>query len=204
MQNGDDIYITVRSSNRYDKTVSSLLTIANRELEFSVTTKEESNNACTLSDDDKTTIQTIYDSLVQNYSGDENKFDEFLNTMQSMLNDEIDFSNDCNLQYLEDLINSELGTNLSGTVTTGTRIAPNCKEYPISFDNVRTAYTSPTFKVITYFANHDSLTRYIDSKNPGDCHINTYGVSSWIFSNTDPSKHIAPNGKVYIITSDSQ
>jgi len=34
--------------------------------------------------------------------------------------------------------------------------------------------TSPTFKVITYFANRDSLTRYIDSKNPGDCHINTY------------------------------
>ena len=204
VQNGDDLYVTVRSSNRYDKTVSSLLTIANRSLEFAVTTKQESDNACTLSDDDKTMIQTIYDSLVQNYSGDENKFDEFLNTMQSMLNDEIDFSNDCNLQYLEDLINSELGTNLSGTVTTGTRIAPNCKEYPISFDNVRIAYTSPTFKVITYFANHDSLTRYIDSKNPGDCHINTYGVSSWIFSNTDPSKHIAPNGKVYIITSDSQ
>jgi len=41
--------------------------------------------------------------------------------------------------------------------------------------------------------------RYIDTKNPGDCHINTYGVSSWTFANADPSKHIAANGKIYFI-----
>lgn len=44
VQNGDDLYITVRSSNTYDRTVSSTLTIANRELEFNVTTKEESDD----------------------------------------------------------------------------------------------------------------------------------------------------------------
>jgi len=150
-----------------------VLTIANRELAFDVTTKQESNDGCTLSSDDKDTIQTIYDSLVQNYSGDQNRFDEFLNTMQSMLSDEIDFTNDCNLQYLQNLINSELGTG-TGTINTGNRIAPNCKEYAISFDTSRVAYTSPSFRVITFFANRDSLNRYIDSKNPGDCHINTY------------------------------
>jgi hypothetical protein len=68
VQNGDDIYITLRSSNQYDETVSSTLTIANRTLEFNVTTKQESDNGCTLSDDDKTTIQSIFDSLVANYS----------------------------------------------------------------------------------------------------------------------------------------
>jgi len=94
--------------------------------------------------------------------------------MKSMLADEIDFTNDCNLQYLEDLINSELGINGDGTINTGTWTAPNCKEYPVSYDTTRLAYTSPLFKVITFFANRDSLTRYIDSKNPGDCHINTY------------------------------
>ena len=205
VQNGDKIYITVRSKNDYNKTASSLLTIANRTLEFNVTTKDESaNNECTLSDNDKTTIQTIYDSLVQNYAGDANKFDEFLYTMKSMLADEIDFTNDCNLQYLEDLINWAIGTNGWWTIDTGNHIAPNCKEYPVSFDSTRMAYTSPTFKVITFFANRDSLIRYIDSKNPGDCHINTYGASSWSFTNTDPSKHIAPNGKFYTIQSDSQ
>lgn len=65
------------------------------------------------------------------------------------------------------------------------------------------AYTSPAFKVATFFTNRDSLNRYIDSRNPGDCHINTYSASSWAFTNTDPSKHIAPNGKVYMISSGS-
>jgi hypothetical protein len=53
-------------------------------------------------------------------------------------------------------------------------IAPNCKEYKISFDSVRSGYTSTTFKKIMYFVDRDSLVRYIDAGNPGDCHINTY------------------------------
>ena len=204
VQNGDKLYITVRSSNIYDSTTSATLKIANRELEFNITTKEKSEDGCTLSDDDKNTIQEIFDSLVENYSGDENKYDEFLYTMQSMLEDEIDFTNDCNLQYLQDLINGEIGGNLTGTVNTSAHIAPNCKEYPVNFDTTKIAYTSSTFKVITYFANRDSLTRYIDSKNPGDCHINIYGASSWIFTNNNPNRHIAANGKIYSITNDGQ
>ena len=121
-----------------------------------------------------------------------------------MLADEIDFTNDCNLQYLEDLINSEIGINFSGSITTGTHIAPNCKEYAVSFDSTRMAYTSPSFKVITYFINRDALGRYIDSKNPGDCHLNTYDSSSWSFVNADQKRHIAPNGKVYSIQSTTQ
>jgi hypothetical protein len=38
--------------------------------------------------------------------------------MQSMLADEIDFTNDCNLKYLEDLINAELGISLTGSINT--------------------------------------------------------------------------------------
>ena len=204
IQNDDQLFINLRSSNRYDKTISSVLTIANRELKFNVTTKTN-DDGCTLSEEDEETIQDIFDSLVENYSGDENMYEEFLYTMQSMLEDEIDFTNDCNLQYLQDLINEEIWIDPSSPSTaTGSHIAPNCKEYPVTFDTVRSAYTSPNFKVITYFANRDSLTRYIDSKNPGDCHINTYGVSSWIFTNTNPSKHIAANGKIYTIQTSTQ
>ena len=102
----------MKSSTMYDRTVSSSLTVANRVLDFEITTKQSSSDtSCTLSDTDKSTIQTIFDSLIQNYSGDNNKFDEFLYTMQSMLADTIDFTNDCNLQYLQNLINSELGIN---------------------------------------------------------------------------------------------
>lgn len=102
------MFINLRSSNRYDKTISSVLTIANRELKFNVTTKTNDDDGCTLSEEDEETIQDIFDSLVENYSGDENMYEEFLYTMQSMLEDEIDFTNDCNLQYLQDLINEEI------------------------------------------------------------------------------------------------
>ncbi len=205
IQNDDTLFINLRSSNRYDKTVSSILTIANRELEFTVTTKEQSDDGCTLNEDDETTIQDIFDGLVENYSWDENMYEEFLYTMQSMLEDEIDFTNDCNLQYLQDLINDEIWiTPESPTATTGAHIAPNCKQYTVAFDTTRSAYSSPNFKVVTYFANRDALTRYIDSKNPGDCHITTYGVSSWIFTNTDPTKHIAANGKIYTVQTSPQ
>ena len=82
-------------------------------------------------------------------------------------------------------------------------MAPNCKEYNITYNEDNESYTSSNLSQITYFANRDSLTRYIDSKNPGDCHINTYGVSSRVFTNTDPNKHIASNGKIYFITMES-
>ncbi len=197
--NNDVLYITLRSSNTYDDTVSSLLTLANRTLEFNITTKVESAIDCTLSSSDQSTIQTIFDSLIQNYSGSADKYSEFLYTMQSMLADEIDFTNDCNLKYLEDLINAELGISLTGSINTWTHIAPNCKEYAINYDFTKQGYTSPAFKIITYFANRDSLARYIDFQNPGDCHINTYGASSWVFTNTDPSRHVASNGKIYTV-----
>ena len=116
VQNGDNIFVSLRSSNSYNSTIASMLTIANRTLKYSVRTIQDSNGACTLSNDDKTTIQTIFTSLVANYSGDANKYDEFLNTMQSMLADQVDFTNDCNLQYLEDLINLEI--NGGGTIDT--------------------------------------------------------------------------------------
>ena len=204
VQNGDKIYITIKSRDEYDATVASLLTIANRTLEFIVTTKQEWDTSCTLADTDKTTIQSIFDSLVQNYSGDANKFDEFLYTMQSMLTDEIDFTNDCNLQYLKDLISGTINGTMSWGINTGTYMAPNCKEYAVNFDSTKIAYTSPSFKILTFFANRDALGRYIDAQNPGDCHINTYSAASWIFTNTDPSRHIASNGKIYTILSDSQ
>lgn len=43
VQNGDTLYITMRASDEYDTSVSSALMIANRNLEFTVTTKQESS-----------------------------------------------------------------------------------------------------------------------------------------------------------------
>ena len=206
VQNDDDLYILLRSSSRYDRTVSSTLTLANRSVEFIITTKEEWD-ACNLSSGDRETIETIFTSLIENYSGDESRYNEFLYTIQSMLADEIDFTNDCNLQYLENLINGELWITTTGytntTINTWIHIAPNCKQYTVNYDSTRMGYTSSGFKVATYFANRDTLGRYIDSKNPGECHLTSYAVTSWMFTNTNPSRHIASNGKIYLVQSDS-
>jgi hypothetical protein len=118
--------------------------------------------------------------------------------MKSMLQDEINLTNDCNLQYLYDLINDGLHGNGTGINLTG-HIAPNCKPYRVSYSTGKIAYTSPDFMIPTYFANRDALTRYIDSKNPGDCHVSTTTNGNRYFNNTDPTKHVASNGKVYTI-----
>ena len=177
--------------------MTSTLTVANRTADFTITTVPE-NGECTLSDDDKGKIQIVFDSLVGEFSGDQSRYDEFLATMKSMLQDQIDLTNNCNLQYLSDLLDGTIIGHV--TVNTGNYIAPNCKEYRISYDNELLAYTSPDFRSSTYFANRESLTRYIDTKNPGDCHISTSASTvNRYFSNSDPSKHVAPNGKVYRI-----
>lgn len=123
--------------------------------------------------------------------------------MESMLQDEIDLTNDCNLKYLYDLLHGTLEDSILSGINLSTHIAPNCKEYHISFDTGKVAFTSPDFRYATFFANTDALTRYIDSKNPGDCHLSTSINGTWYFSNTNPAQHIASNGKLYTIQSGS-
>ena len=113
-----------------------------------------------------------------------------------MLQDNIDLTNDCNLSYLSNLVSNSL---TGGAIDTTNHIAPNCKTYTVSYSTGKVAYTSPSFKVETYFATRDALMRFIDSKNPGDCHITTYASATTSFTNSDPSRHIAPNGKIYTI-----
>jgi hypothetical protein len=202
VQNNDVISINLKSSKHYDTSVTSTLTVANRNADFTITTVQAAGE-CTLSDDDKGKIQIVFNSLVGQYSGDQSKYDEFLTTMKSMLQDQIDLTNNCNLQYLSDLLNGTIIGNI--TVDTGSYIAPNCKQYRIGYDNDLLAYTSPDFRSAIYFADRYSITRYIDSKNPGDCHISNSSTSSVSssYANTDPSKHIAPNGKLYRILNDA-
>jgi hypothetical protein len=87
-----------------------------------------------------------------------------MNTMQSMINDMQDFNYDCNLEYLASLVENHLD-NLN-EIDSAIHIAPNCKKYPVSYDEDKQGYTSPIFRVKQYFANRGSLVKFIDSKNP--------------------------------------
>ena len=188
----DTIYIEMVSSDQYDTTVNSNLTILGLTGTFSITTKKSN---CVLSTAEKLVIQNIYANLKDEYNNDLSKLSDFLNTFQSMVEDESDLTNSCTLEYLLSLIEADLG--FDGSVDTSNHITPNCKEYSIGYDATQQAYYAPEMMNRYYFINRESLIRHLDYYNPGDCHINTYANNFRTPNPNDPMKHIAPNGKIY-------
>ncbi len=200
VQNDDELQIEMFASEDYDEETETELIIANRSIPWTITTIDEdniNNIDCDLSNSQMLSIASMFNSILNMYQG--SQLTSFLITMQSMLEDNIALISDedsiCNMQHMLSLIEDEL----DGTSNpTNTHIAPNCKEYNIDYSNSKQAYYSPDMIVRTYFGSRDELGKYLDSKNPGDCHINTYG-NTVSYDNTDPDRHIAPNGKVYDI-----
>ena len=199
VQNNDELQIEMFASENYNDDIETELIIANRSIPWKITTNESgvNNLNCDLSNSQMLSIAAMFNSILNMYQG--NQLTSFLITMQSMLEDNINLINDedsiCNMQYMLNLIENEL----NGTSNpTNTHIAPNCKEYNIDYSNSKEAHYSPDMVVRTYFGSRDELGKYLDSKNPGDCHINTYW-NTVSYDNTDPNRHIAPNGKVYDI-----
>jgi hypothetical protein len=136
--------------------------------------------------------------LKDQYDDDANKLQDFLDTFKSMVQDNVDLTDDCSLQYLLDLIEGDLN-NDNNIIDTSIHIAPNCKKYNVAYDDNQSAYYSPDMKRRFYFVNRETLIRHIDYYNAGDCHINTYGNASRSSSRENSSEHIAPNGKIYTI-----
>ena len=188
----DTLYIELVSSDEYDTTVTSELTILWLTGTFSVTTKDSD---CILSTAEKLVIQDIYQNLKDEYDNDISKLSDFLNTFQSMVQDESDLSNSCTLEYLLQLIEDDLGIDWG--IDTSDHITPNCKEYSIGYDPSEEAYYAPEMTNRYYFINRESLIRHLDYYNPGDCHINTYGNNYRTSEGSDTMTHIAPNGKIY-------
>jgi len=190
----DTIYIELISSTSHDTTVSSTLSIMGTTWSFSVTTKPSN---CVLSAWEKLVIQNIYQTLKANYNNDIYKLADFLYTFQSMVNDEIELTNSCTLEYLLRLIEDDLWFEWG--IDTSNHIAPNCKEYNIWYEHTEKAYYSPNMRNRYYFINRESIIRHIDYYNPGDCHVNTYGTNYWTQDTSNPMRHVAPNGKIYNI-----
>lgn len=183
--------IELVSSDEYEDTVTSTITVAGITWTFSVTTKE---NSCDLSSDQEDTISDVYELLKDQYDSNDSLLNDFMATFQNILNDEVDISEDCSLEYLLELINDDYDND---DVDTNNHIAPNCKEYQISYNNSEEAYYSPMMRNRYYFINRETLIRHIDFYNAGDCHINTYGNVSWSDNRNTDSIHVAPNGKIY-------
>jgi hypothetical protein len=165
------------SSDEYDKTVETELIIANRRIPWEITTMNKNDDLnCDLSNSQKLAVASIFNGILDTYTSD-TELAMFLITMQSMLEDNIDLEADdeeaCNMRYLLDLISNHLEDEL-GDFDTSIHIAPNCKEYNVEYSDAKGGYYSSNMTYKMYFGSRDDLGKYIDSKNPGDCHINTY------------------------------
>ena len=185
------------SSAEDGTTETSTMTIANRTIEYKVTTV---GNTYDLDETQMLRIISIFNSLIETYQDDQAKLFDFLYTFKSMLEDEIALSTDAEdragKEYLLDLVTNYLENEMNDN---GLHTAPNCKEYEVVYDSTMESYYSSTMRTKMYFATREALIRHIDSMNPGDCHTPVYGPRDSNFENTSPDKHIAPNGKVYEI-----
>lgn len=195
INNGDTLNIQLISSDEYATTISSDFSAAGLTGRFSVTTIDPDSEVCMFTKTQKLTIAELLSTLKADYSNN-GKRNTLLYTLRSMISDIQAFDYSCNLQYLNDLVENEIGD----TTPEKNHIAPNCKKYTILYDEDKAAYTASNFKSKQYFISQEALIRFIDGKNPGDCHINTYDAVDENYDNTDDTKYTAPNGKVYEIT----
>lgn len=202
IQNGDELNIKLRSSNQYDTTVSAIFYVGPRYATYYITTKSLTGyvptSGCVMDTGQKLIIQNIFDMMKETYNADQWTLSDFLFTIQSMLQDDVDLTNNCSLEYLLEITDSYIMDNLNNEEDMLHK-APNCKEYNINFESQRSGYTSTNFKKKIYFASREALIRYIDSKNPGDCQVNTYGDTPEFDNSVQSGYYTAPNGKLYKI-----
>ncbi|AHB41069.1 hypothetical protein P148_SR1C00001G0262 [candidate division SR1 bacterium RAAC1_SR1_1] len=196
INNNDPLKIEMFASDEYDKTINSSIQIGSLSGFFTITTKPKQPDVCILSTEEKKSITEVFSGLIAQY-GETAKLNTLMGTMESMIKDMQDFNYDCNLAYLKTLVENYLKDKEGDTDTM--HIAPNCKKYTVVYNEEKKGYTSSNLKVKQYFATRESLIRFIDSKNPGDCHVVAYDSDNEEYKELDDNMYIAPNGKVYEI-----
>ena len=203
VKSGDVLSIRMKSSDKYNKTVSSSLIMLSKIISWDITTKEQDPILWQYNIDDEwqKEVQDIFDKMMVMYSDEWERMEMFY-TMKSMLKDEIALNpNDSwKLKYMLYLIDNYLDDDWENWWKIHT--APNCKKYEITYNADKEWYYSPDMKVsnwkISYFATITDLLRYIDSRNTEwwDCGYHIYKKVG-IRNNNKEWRHIAPSGKIY-------
>lgn len=197
INNNDPLKIEMFASDEYDETISSSIQIGSLSGSFTITTKPKQPDVCILTTEEKESIAEVFSGLIEQY-WETAKLTTLMGTMESMIKDMQDFNYDCNLAYLKTLVEDYLSDKEGDTDTM--HIAPNCKKYTVVYNEDKKWYTSSNLKVKQYFATRESLIRFIDSKNPGDCHVVAYDNDDEEYKELDDNMYVAPNGKVYEIS----
>lgn len=217
VDNGDEISVTLISSDEYDETVSTTVTIGTKSDTWSITTMEEEDDYDDDEDSDlsktqKLQIQLLFDLLVETYEDNLSRalafFQTLANAIEDMLDDD-DLSNNEEqaLEYFLELIEDYIDDELSDEVVDELiYTAPNGKKYRVAFDETRDAYYSPDFIKPAFFNTKEAFANYIDRQNPG---ANPGRFSEGILvgegsngqlPNLGNDVIVAPNGKVYRVT----
>lgn len=228
VQNGWTVKIELISSDEYDDSVESTLTIDSKSDTFKVTTKEEDDDVdddyddidTDLSNTEKLIVVYLFETLRDLYAGD--KEEEFFNTLMLMLEekmDDIDDEDDTEwqaLKYLYDLADQyyesdefgEEGIDIMDRIKNGIYTAPNGKKYIITYDSTTQRFTSTNFVVPKYFPTLDTLKYIIDINNPaGSQYANAKPIlARWKNARIDgiwqTSPFTAPNKKVFYFFKD--
>ncbi len=82
-------------------------------------------------------------------------------------------------------------------------ISRSWKPYVIEYNSILKVFTSESLKSPEYFINSEYFKRYIDSKNPQKiwAPVNSGRITiSYVDKSNDEDRYVAPNGKVYYIT----
>lgn len=216
VRNGDTVRIELISSDDYDTTITSRLTIGNLTITFRITTMDDDNDVdnddditTTLSNTEKLQIASIFLTLRDLYANSSTRI-SFFNLLLDSLEIKIASLDEDNeqekiaaLQYLYDLIEQYLWDDVDTAFSGGNNwyVAPNGKVYQITYNNTTKLYTSPNFIYPKTFASLDAMKSYIAANNWWSywwgSFSSTAGRNHTIDQNWQSSPYTAPNGKVY-------
>lgn len=166
VENGDELYIELMSSDEYEDSVRSTLTIGSGENEvswiFKITTKEEPESQYNSLEYKKVQVYAVFKELIKKYITNPKALVTFFQTTTSMLDEKIEETDEDEeielLEYFKDLIDSWMDINV--------HTAPNGKIYYITYSTTRKAYTSPHFVSTKYFPDKARMLTHINVNNP--------------------------------------
>ena len=238
----DESDYTFDSSDNGDTTLQNLLRLRNDNKNYRLVLEDSdawiesmryfclrSNNcdeewSTDLSRTQRLQIGIIFTSLVEAYESNPSNAILFFAALEDALTTLINSSDILELEeealrYFRDLTKSFLDS-LGWTTTGGDYngqiyVAPNGKQYRVSFDSARQAYTSPDFTVAKYYISLEAFQAHINANNAwpqAGYFINWSWIQSgggwlldgiigwWNINSPTGDTIVAPNGKVYRVT----
>lgn len=200
VKNGDVLYIELESSDEYDETTTSILTINDKNATFKLTTEEEdeddeddedNDDDYNISDDEIEELEDTYELISILDDSLKLKFKEMLEDKIDELEDEDEDEDEIEkLRYIYDRVVEDI--NESKDIIYN---APNWKTYIIIYKKW-VGYYSVNFSAANknkVFTTMEEIKYFIDKNNQKT------SLNYIIDTSRSTAKHTAPNGKVYNI-----